>query len=733
VSLHPEAHVILRLRSLGTSVFVALLLVAVFRSLAGAQTLPTPPQVTVDTTYVAPTGRTIAVAAGGDLQAALNAAVPGDVITLAASATYTGTFTLPLKSGTGWITVRTAAPDSALPAPGTRVTPAYAAQMPKLVGPGGAPAVNTAPGAHHYRFIGVQFAPAAGTYNWSLVNLGESDEPVLANTPHHIILDRCLVRGDAATGGKRGITLNGRHLAVIDSYVWDWKGVGQETQAIAGWNGAGPFKIVNNYLEAAGINVLLGGADPAVTNLVPSDIELRRNLVTKPLKWRVGDPSYAGTHWTVKNALELKNAQRIVIDGNVFENVWGDAQTGFAIVFTGRNSDGTAPWSVVRDVAFTNNVVRHAASGVVVTGYDDVNPSQQTERVLIRNNVFEDIDERWGGDGRLFQPLGNIRDLTIEHTTGFAMTVLIMAAGPGPNPGFVFRNNLVTNGQYGIVGDGVGTGLAALNAYFPAAVFTRNAIIGGSSGSYPPGNYFPASTSAVGFTDYAKGDYRLTAASAYHDAATDGTDIGVDFDAMAAAMAGAPTVPPPPPPPSGDTTAPTVSITSPASGAAVAGSVRVTVAMSDAVGVTSSEVRIDGALVGTFSGPITGYTWDTVTSPDGAHVVTVNASDAAGNRGSTSATYVVNNAAPAVKITRPAEGASVRKRFKIAVSATDTVRVISVKIYGDGALVGTVPCSAATCTGSVYWTVTRGAHTITAIATNSAGKTATAPPVHVVR
>src|SRR5438132_12816498 len=96
-------------------------------------TLPALPQVTVDTTYVPPMGRTIAVAAGGDFQAALNAATFGDVITLAAGATFTGPFILPAKSGSGWVTVRSNAADSALPALGTRITPASAPPMPKLV------------------------------------------------------------------------------------------------------------------------------------------------------------------------------------------------------------------------------------------------------------------------------------------------------------------------------------------------------------------------------------------------------------------------------------------------------------------------------------------------------------------------------------------------------------------------------------------------------------------------
>ena len=48
---------------------------------------PEPPRVFLDTTYVAPAGKTINVAAGEDVQAAINKAQPGDVIKLQAGAT----------------------------------------------------------------------------------------------------------------------------------------------------------------------------------------------------------------------------------------------------------------------------------------------------------------------------------------------------------------------------------------------------------------------------------------------------------------------------------------------------------------------------------------------------------------------------------------------------------------------------------------------------------------------
>jgi hypothetical protein len=503
-----------------------------------AAALPAPPAVFLDTTPVAPTGRTITVNAGGDFQAALNAAQPGDVIALQPGAVFTGPFTLPNKSGTGWITVRSATADGSLPAPGTRVTPGHASVMPKLQGPNTQAAITTAAGAHHYRFVGVEFRPVPGTYTFGLILLGTGGERDVSALPSNIVFDRCYIHGDAALGGKRGVGLNSRATAIIDSHLSDWKGVGQDTQAIGGWNGPGPFKIVNNYIEGAGENVMFGGADPAIANLVPSDIEFRRNLVAKPLAWNQNDPgTFAGTRWTVKNLFELKNAARVLVDGNVFQNNWVDGQSGFAVQLTVRNQDGGAPWSTLRDVTFTNNIVRNSAAGINILGRDDLFASDQTRRVLIKNNVFEGIGgPRLGTNGRLFQLISSATDVVVDHNTAFGTGNVITTAG-GDTLNFVFRNNIAPHNDYGVIGDGSGVGMPTLTAYFPAVVFARNALAGGNASLYPADNFFPSSLAGVGFVNMSGGNYRLAASSPYRGAGTDGRDLGADIDALEAARA----------------------------------------------------------------------------------------------------------------------------------------------------------------------------------------------------
>jgi len=192
---------------------------------------PAPPQVLLDTSYKSPSGRTIAVGAGGDLQAALHLAQPGDVIALAPGAMFLGNFTLPKKGGAGWIIVRSAAPDEKLPAPGTRVTPAFGPVMPKIVSPDSNPAVQTAAGAKQYRFIGVEFTVAKSVKMiYSIVAFG--DQKSDTDTPHDLILDRCYIHGHADLTSRRGVLLNSAASAVIDSHVSEIHAAGYDSQAI---------------------------------------------------------------------------------------------------------------------------------------------------------------------------------------------------------------------------------------------------------------------------------------------------------------------------------------------------------------------------------------------------------------------------------------------------------------------------------------------------------------------
>jgi hypothetical protein len=521
---------------------------------AQAAAPPTAPQ-TFDTTYTAPTGNIINVAAGGDFQAALNNAQLGDTIVLQAGASYTGPFTLPNKTGgSGWIYI-TSSQYSSLPGPGSRVSPSNAANMPKILSPANNNAIVTVDNSHNFRFVGIEIAPASGAFTYNVVTIGNKDKST-ATLANHIVFDRCYIHGDPVAQNRRGIEMDGAYVAVVDSYVSNFKQIGADTQALAAWNTSGPIKIVDDYLEGAGENVMFGGADSAAPTLVPSDIEIRNNYFYKPL-------TLMGSQFVVKNLLEFKSAQRALVAGNVFQNNWAAAQQGLSLLITPRNQQNTAPWSITTDINITGNAFINLGSGINILGTDNLSTSGKTARIAVVNNVIG-ITGLGGAGGRAFQVICGGSDITIDHNTVFnsspaATPSDIMAAGGAACPSgntittnFVFTNNLTTPTVYGFFGSGVGTGNPALKANFSDWTFANNVLVAEKAALYPSANFFPASISAVGFTAYTGGiymggDYTLSAKSPYKNAGTDGLDLGANLDgASLAASASSVIVPNPP-------------------------------------------------------------------------------------------------------------------------------------------------------------------------------------------
>ena len=188
-----------------------------------------------------------------------------------------------------------------------------------------------------------------------------------------------------------------------------------------------------------------------------------------------------------------------------------------------------------------------------------------------------------------------------------------------------------------------------------------------------------------------------------------------------------------------DVTPPPVSVTSPASGATVSGTVNVTASAADNVGVASVQFQLDGVNAGApdTSSPYA-ISWNTTGVSNGAHTLRAVARDAAGNVRTSSAISVTvangpppDTTPPSVSITAPANGATVSGTVNVTASAADNVGVASVQFQLDGANAGAPDTSAPY---SIPWNTagaSDGAHTLTAVARDAAGNTRTSATVTV--
>jgi len=279
-----------------------------------------------------------------------------------------------------------------------------------------------------------------------------SQQNTLSQVPQHFLIDRVYMHGDPTNGQRRGVALNSGDTQVLNSYFADFKGKNVDTQAIRGWNGPGPYLVENNYLEAAGENIMFGGSDPSVPNLVPTGITIRHNYISRPMAWM-------NQGWTVKNEVEFKNAQNAVVEGNIIENHWVGGQQGSAIVVTPRNQSNTAPWSVVRDITFQNNIIRHVSSAFNILGYDNLAPSQQTESIVVRNNLLYDVSSKYtsnsvAGPARLAIVGAGPKNVTFDHNTidNDGASTLFLYGGATPTgvqiAGFTLTNNLLKQNSW---------------------------------------------------------------------------------------------------------------------------------------------------------------------------------------------------------------------------------------------------------------------------------------------
>jgi hypothetical protein len=269
-------------------------------------------------------------------------------------------------------------------------------------------------------------------------------------------------------------------------------------------------------------------------------------------------PTSSGSVWQVKNLFELKKMYTALVEGNLLEYSWLQAQTGYAVLFTVlNNSTGVNgnDSTVVRDVTFRHNWIRHAAGAIQLSGRAaDGDISDRTRDITIYNNIFEDIGTAWGAKADIISmSTGNQStfvlpykrtplNITVNHNTVLSdqgKSFFIMdyykqsEAQLAENMDVtnnIFRRNdngLRAYNAGGLMGEGNTAWVAATDS---ASLWSNNIVVGASCSLYPgapASTWCPAeATLESAFANFATSDYRVT--SVWNTAATDGTAVGAD-------------------------------------------------------------------------------------------------------------------------------------------------------------------------------------------------------------
>jgi hypothetical protein len=491
------------------------------------------------------------------LSDALVKCAPGDVIVLDAGATYTGDFALPPKTGTSgkWIYIISNKLGN-LPV-GRRVSKDDAANMPKIVGPSAMSTITFRDVANHWRFAGIEvysastYRPPNYTpdvyYAYSLISNATNPSVTL---PDSITFDRCYIHGDDTHDVQSGMQGNVSNFAVVDSYISDIHMKGADTQAIVAYFTPGPIKIVNNYLSAAGENVMLGGAGGYKNPYVPSDVEIKNNYLFKPLSWaKVGVGIPPNPTMVVKNAFEMKSAQRVLFGKNVIENVWAGGQIGVAILLTVRSSQ-SGDVAVVSDITITNNILKNVVAGFSTLATDymcgqapyiNCRNAGSQGRWYIANNLILFFDSTLPGGGRsaalyigggrdrINDRVVGLHDLVFQHNTTVSpaskpcWNSVFVGVPSGQKPPFtgVTQNIWILDNVLckPPTGDSGQQGTAGLQQYLgdsDAEPHSLNKRFFGNVMYVPPGDrggaFLPhnlSTSKAFSYVDPAKGNYEL--------------------------------------------------------------------------------------------------------------------------------------------------------------------------------------------------------------------------------
>jgi hypothetical protein len=455
--------------------------------------------------------RTWNVPTDGDLQTVINNANYGDTVIVASSYSFNtgaplllpnkGTAPNPAGSNANFITIQTSGLAS-LPAtnntspsiisnPPTagRVNPTHAQFMPKISAPATSDlsAIDTAPGAQYYRFIGIEINAAGagfsvgggasirsyllridgtnGGQNAGTSSCGTGIPTKFSDLPNFIQFDRCYIHAFALNQVcLHGVNLWTLNADVCNCYISAFNGQSGDSQGII-CIGPGPYNLINNYVEASTENIFFGRgacADGFINNNFPpgcgasgtAQTLVQFNSLIKNDAWRVTSgaafqqPTQTANYFC-KNLFEIKCGKNITVDHNYMAKSFDEFdQRGVA---TGCNLINYTGWEHIDNITWTNNIIDGCCGGLYFAWTIEGNPSPTGANTITNlkfsNNLI--LNFNWqAAYGNLYP-----NDPTQNHFTGLARVFEFAMVGSTAAQNITFdHNTIVPAGVPGSVG-----------------------------------------------------------------------------------------------------------------------------------------------------------------------------------------------------------------------------------------------------------------------------------------
>jgi len=440
----------------------------------------------------------------------------------------TNDVTLPYQGGScdgKWIIIRTDVSDSIIPPydqQGQRAVPSDKSFFATVQGGATSSSVfataavmpGSGQGPNHYWLMGLNITAASGVKTVpNLIQIGQG-ETQITDLPNNITIDRCYVHGPNATANiHNDVDAEGSTIAILNSWLTVVND-SVEQHPVVFYNTPGPILIDNNHLEGGAEQILSGGAIESITGgVVTSDVTITRNHMYRNIAYYPGNPSYNGFPLIVKNNVEFKEIQRVLVQGNVMDYVWaGYSQNGVAISIDPKSTTGL-DHLVDNDITIRYNLVRHAnAALVLAVGKPNFGNGAQTngmQRVSVHDNIFAAISSLWG---TILQNGKKIKDfyfgmtlissndpigkgpmyVNIEHNDFLTGSMQATAEWDEPGrfvgSGYNFSNNILsqTGASYGWISSNyVDNTCSDLYVVDPGATAENNIFVGVPSGQQP--------------------------------------------------------------------------------------------------------------------------------------------------------------------------------------------------------------------------------------------------------